>query len=224
MMGKLASKPILNAASRCARNTLLFALAVVITLACFLVLPLLGALGHPPDKQLELRSLDVVEEPPPPPPEMEEEEKPPEEKEQPKLETEPSPLDLSELTLALNPGDGGGGAGSFALDLGKYMKAAGRGDDVFSLAELDQKPRVVYQPSPAYPPELRNQRLGGTVVVLFIVSAEGRVENAKAKSSPSPALERQALAAVRKWKFEPGRRAGKPVAFRMQVPITFALN
>ena len=30
-----------------------------------------------------------------------------------------------------------------------------------------------------------------------------------------------ALKAVKQWKFEPGKRKGKPVQFRMRVPITF---
>ena len=33
--------------------------------------------------------------------------------------------------------------------------------------------------------------------------------------------ERPALAAVKKWKFEPGKKGGEPVRFRMRVPITF---
>ena len=59
------------------------------------------------------------------------------------------------------------------------------------------------------------------VYVLFVVSERGKVENPRVWQSTDPALERPALAAVKKWRFEPGKRNGKPVRFRMRCPITF---
>jgi protein TonB len=47
------------------------------------------------------------------------------------------------------------------------------------------------------------------------------VENPLVQSSSNPAFEAPALAAVKQWKFEPGKRNGEPVRFRMRVPITF---
>jgi protein TonB len=41
------------------------------------------------------------------------------------------------------------------------------------------------------------------------------------QSSSDPVFEAPSLAAVKQWKFEPGKRNGKPVRFRMRVPITF---
>jgi len=41
------------------------------------------------------------------------------------------------------------------------------------------------------------------------------------QSSPDPVFERPALTAVKQWKFEPGKRGGQAVRFRMRVPITF---
>jgi protein TonB len=41
------------------------------------------------------------------------------------------------------------------------------------------------------------------------------------QQSTDPVFERPALAAVKQWRFEPGKRNGKPVRFRMRVPITF---
>lgn len=205
-----------------ARQALLLAGALLMTLAYFLILPLMGALGKGPETLLELRSLDVVEQPPPPP--ETEPEEPPEEDVEPKLETELKPLDLSDLEMALNAVDGSDAGAGFSIDLGKYMKGASQSDAIFSMADLDQKPQAVYQPAPAYPSELQRQRLGGTVTVLFIVNAGGHVEGLKVLNSPHPLLEREALAAIRKWRFDPGRRGGVPVAFRMQVPITFSPN
>ncbi|MBZ0258769.1 energy transducer TonB, partial [bacterium] len=49
----------------------------------------------------------------------------------------------------------------------------------------------------------------------------GQVENPIVQKSTDPIFENPALSAVKKWKFEPGKRNGEPVRFRMRVPITF---
>jgi protein TonB len=61
----------------------------------------------------------------------------------------------------------------------------------------------------------------GTVYIVFLVDEEGRVQNPVVQQSPDPVFDRAALDAIKKWKFEPGKRNGKPVRFRMRQPITF---
>ena len=61
----------------------------------------------------------------------------------------------------------------------------------------------------------------GQVYVIFVVDEQGRVQNPKVQRSSDPIFERAALTAVRQWKFEPGKREGRPVRFRMRVPLTF---
>jgi len=197
----------------------------LLTLTCFLVLPLLQAIAGTPNADLALTSLDTVEMPPPPPP-IEEEPKPeqkPEEK-PPELTESAPPLDLAQLELALNPGLGSGD-GWLGADGAARLSAIGAGADgqvdaLFSLADLDQKPRAVHQPSPTLTPEVR-KRAPGTVHVLFIVDQNGRVDNPIVQSSSDPVFEPAALTAVKQWRFEPGKRNGQPVRFRMRVPITF---
>jgi protein TonB len=41
------------------------------------------------------------------------------------------------------------------------------------------------------------------------------------QQSSDPAFEAPALQAVRRWRFEPGKRNGQSVAFKMRAPITF---
>ncbi len=198
------------------------ALGLAMAFAFFMLLPILQVITKPPTKDLTIRSVDVANVPPPPPPPMEEEEPPePEEQPPPPPAVDAQPLDLSQLELALNPGDGGFGGGDFAVSIGG---AAGGGEDVdaiFSLSDLDQKPRVVYQPAPIYPPELARKGMQGTVYVLFVVDKTGRARDLKVQKSTHPAFNNPALKAVKQWKFEPGKRKGKPVQFRMRVPITF---
>ncbi|MCB9914100.1 MAG: energy transducer TonB [Planctomycetes bacterium] len=195
-----------------------------LTVACFLVLPLMQAIGGGPDQDLELYSLDATNLPPPPPPPAEEEPEPeePEEETPPELSEDIAPLDLSQLELALEPGLGDGLlGGDFVVKLNTLGGENGEGvDELFSLSDLDQRPRVVYQPSPVLTEKVR-KRAPGTVHVLFIVDERGRVVNPKVQQSTDPVFDRPALDAVKQWKFEPGKRQGKAVRFRMRVPISF---
>ena len=202
--------------------------AIALTAAFFLVLPILQAISASPPPDLLVVKMDQAADEPPPPPPMEEEkpeEKPSEEK-PPELAEEQQPLDLSQLELALNPGQGGdGGGGEFVARLTANVGATQNGDQkdvdaLFSLGDLDQKPRVVYQPAPTLSAETK-RKAPGTVYVLFVVDQSGRVESPTVQSATDPVFERPALAAVKQWKFEPGRRKGQPVRFRMRVPITF---
>ncbi len=199
-----------------------------LTLALFLVLPMLENIGRQESKDdLRLTTVDAVEQPPPPAvAEEKKPEPPPEEAPPPELTEQATPLDLSQLELALNPGLGDGAAGDFAVKLSTADGAAGMrnsSDDIFSMAELDQAPRVMFQPAPQYPPELKKKKIQGTVYVLFIVDQEGRVREPKIQKTDNTAFDVPAMNAVKKWRFEPGKVGGKAVQFRMRVPLTFAL-
>jgi protein TonB len=201
---------------------LVIAGAVGLTLAFFLVLPLMQTLNKPPVTDLNLQSVDTAKlEAPPPPPEEEPEEEPEPEEPPPELSEEAQPLDLSQLELALNPGFGGGFMeGDFAVKLNNVAAEGGDVDALFSISDLDQKPRVIYQPSPMLTKEVR-RKAPGTVYIVFIVDQNGRVVDPRVQKSTDPVFERPALSAVKQWKFEPGKRKGQPVRFRMRVPITF---
>ena len=195
-----------------------------------LVLPLLESITSTPPSDLMLQSVATANVPPPPPPQEQEEEKQEEEKpsepEPPKLADEAPPLDLAMLELALNPGTGGSGmGGDFAVKLpgaGGESSEDGAGDveELFSMSDLDQKPRAIYQTSPQTNAKLQKSA-PATVYILFVVDQKGRVENPIVQSSTDPQFEAPALSAVKQWKFEPGKRNGQPVKFRMRVPITF---
>lgn len=209
---------------RSAVRTVLVALgAIGVTLMLFLVLPLMQTLNKPPTSDLALQNVDTAQlDAPEPPPEPEPEQEPEKPDEQPpELSEDTTPLDLSQLELALNPGFGEGwGAADFTVDLKTVTSAANDTDALFSLSDLDQKPRAVYQPSPKITGEMR-KHAPGTVYIIFVVNKQGRVENATIQKSTDPIFERPALSAVQRWKFEPGKRNGEAVRFRMRVPITF---
>lgn len=163
--------------------------------------------------------------PPPPPPEPEEKKEEEKEEEPPKLEEpEPQPLSLDQLELALNPGTGGI-MGDFTVDvsLGNAVnKSANENmDEIFSMGDLDNRPKAVFQTAPQYPSELRKEKKKGQVYLVFVVDRDGKVKNPQVKKSSHPAFEKAALDAVKQWKFEPATRDGKKVMAKMAVPITF---
>jgi protein TonB len=196
--------------------------AVGLTLIFFLILPLMQTITQPQNMDMELQGIDTANvPPPPPPPEPEQEEEKEEEPPPPELAEEAPPLDLSQLELALNPGFSEGWmGGDFAVKLNTVASQNDQMDTVFSMADLDQKPRVIYQPGPTLDGGAR-KKAPGTVYILFIVDQRGRVENPVIQKSTDPVFEKPALAAVKQWKFEPGKRNGQAVRFRMRVPITF---
>ena len=196
--------------------------AIGLTLLFFLILPLMQTITHPRNMDMELQDVDVANvPPPPPPPEPEQEEEQEEEPPPPALAEEAPPLDLSQLELAMNPGFSEGWmGGDFAVQLNTAVTKGDDLDSVFSMADLDQKPRVIYQPGPTLSKATR-RKSPGTVYIIFVVDQRGRVINPVVQKSTDPVFTKPALAAVKQWKFEPGKRNGKAVRFRMRVPITF---
>ena len=90
--------------------------------------------------------------------------------------------------------------------------------------ELDNSPRVRFQVSPTYPFEAKRTGLHGEVHVEFVVDERGHVFDPRVVRSSDRAFEEATLRAVSRWRFEPGRRHGKVVRFRMVVPVLFNLN
>lgn len=99
----------------------------------------------------------------------------------------------------------------------------GQGIEIFDPSKLDQQPQARAKVPPQYPFEMRRAGITGEVLVEFIVDANGDVRNAFAVRSTQREFETAAVQAVSKWKFRAGRKGGRPVATRMQQPITFSL-
>ena len=94
---------------------------------------------------------------------------------------------------------------------------------IFSPTQLDRIPRAKVQPPPAYPAAMHQAGITGSVTVEFDVDTTGRVVRAVVIRSSHREFAEPAVRAVLQWHFEPGRRNGRPVPFRMAVPIEFNL-
>lgn len=86
-------------------------------------------------------------------------------------------------------------------------------------------PRYQLNAPPPYPGRARKRGQEGTVILLVLVNREGGVEDLDIDVSSNFALlDRAAVAAVKKWSFEPGRRGQERVPMRVRVPVTFKLT
>ncbi|MBW1768473.1 MAG: energy transducer TonB, partial [Deltaproteobacteria bacterium] len=71
----------------------------------------------------------------------------------------------------------------------------------------------------------RRRGYEGTVVLEVLVNQEGSVEDLRiSESSDHSILDRAALASVKKWLFEPGRKGDEAVEMWVRVPVRFQLN
>ncbi len=94
---------------------------------------------------------------------------------------------------------------------------------IFGPDMLDNTPAARFQPAPSYPNDLKPLGMGGQVTVIFSVDTSGKVFNESVVEASHSRFGEEALRAVRKWRFEPGIKDGKRVAFRMVQTFTFAL-
>ena len=87
-------------------------------------------------------------------------------------------------------------------------------------------PRVISEAKPQYTPEAMRARIQGTVIMAAIVRTDGTPSDIEISRSLDTeyGLDEQAVAALGLWRFEPGRKDGKPVAVRVTVEMTFTLR
>ncbi len=76
-----------------------------------------------------------------------------------------------------------------------------------------------------YPAMASENRIAGQVVIQFVVSKEGEIQNAKIIKGLGGGLNQEALRVVNRMpKWKPGKHNGKPVAVTFTLPIKFVLQ
>ncbi len=95
-----------------------------------------------------------------------------------------------------------------------------------SKPKIIMNPRFRYPPSPpVYPRQSIRRNQQGTTLIRAKVSRYGRVEKMKIyQSSGFAMLDQAAMAAVKKWDFEPAKQNSLAVSSWVQVPVNFVLE
>jgi TonB family protein len=100
---------------------------------------------------------------------------------------------------------------------------SGSGGGVFRVGGDVSAPKAVYQPDPEYSKEARKAKYGGTCILWLIVGADGLTHDIRVARSLGLGLDEKAIEAVKRWKFEPAMKDGKPVSVQANISVGFHL-
>ncbi len=75
-----------------------------------------------------------------------------------------------------------------------------------------------------YPEMARKAGIEGRVIIQFIVNEDGNVEDPRVVRGIGGGCDEEAMRAVKKAQFQPGRQRGKPVRVQYSLPIVFKLQ
>jgi TonB family protein len=128
------------------------------------------------------------------------------------------------------PGSGGGiGSGSGGgIGPGKGPgfgpgEGGNIGGGVFRVGGGVSSPALIYKVEPEYSEEARKAKFQGTVVLSIIVDEKGTPTTFKVVRPLGLGLDEKAVEAVRKWRFRPALKDGRPVAVYATIEVNFRL-
>jgi protein TonB len=114
----------------------------------------------------------------------------------------------------VGPGKGGGfGPG----------EGGGVGGGVFRVGGGVTAPVLLNKIEPEYSEEARKAKYQGTVTLYVQVNPAGQAVNMRVLHSLGLGLDEKAMEAVKRWKFRPGMKDGKPVTVEAQIEVNFRL-
>ncbi len=152
----------------------------------------------------------------------------------PQLSMSQLPQSGDPLSALLTPSNGTGSGGGIGSGSGGGI-GSGRGPGVgagwgggigggpYRVGGGVSAPRAVFAPDPEYSEEARKAKYQGTVLLWVVVGADGRPQSVRVQRSLGMGLDEKAVDAVNRWRFEPARKDGGPVAVQINVEVNFRL-
>lgn len=86
---------------------------------------------------------------------------------------------------------------------------------------VTEMPTVISAAEITYP---KGMRLEGTVVLSVLIDVQGRVRAARIITALAPAMDAEAMRAIKKYRFSPAKIEATPVAVRIRYAIKFVLE
>ena len=130
---------------------------------------------------------------------------------------------VSNVVVASPGGSPGALSGATSVSLSAGVPPAPPAPPPVRVHSGVRPPRQLIQTRPDYPPTARAARVEGTVILEATIDETGAVRDLKVLRS-IPLLDRAAIEAVSRWRYEPTRLNGQPVAIVMTVTVTFTLK
>ena len=198
-----------------------------------------------PPRKAELKGADKVTVPVAKPPEMEltkpEPPKPPAQIEIPAQQTSTGVMELpgmvSNLPTPAVPSQGSGSGGGAGTGRGSGIGpgtgsglgdgyGGGTGGGAYRPGNGVISPTVIHEEKPQYTSDAMRMKVQGIVEVEAIVLADGSVGPVEIVRSLDDryGLDQKAIEAVKRWRFRPGTRMGKPVNVLVNIELTFTLR
>ena len=133
--------------------------------------------------------------------------------------------------LPTGTGTGGGGGSGTGVGGGKGSgigpgEGGGTGGGVYRPGNGVISPRLLYEVRPNYTSEAMRAKIQGTVTMEAVVMPDGSVGAIHITRSLDPifGLDEEAIRTVKKWRFAPGVRQGRPVPVLVEIEMTFTLR
>jgi periplasmic protein TonB len=134
---------------------------------------------------------------------------------------EPSTASADGIPIGRPTGSSGSGQS------GSVSVASTSGRDAGATGAITRyaRPQGGYQVRPGYPATARRLGIQGTTMLRVHVLVDGQVGDVVVQESAGhPDLDQAATDAVRRWRFEPGRRGEEAVAMWVLLPVEFRLK
>jgi TonB family protein len=87
----------------------------------------------------------------------------------------------------------------------------------------DKPPVLIFKMEAEYPEEARKAKYQGTVLLDVEVDDSGQVVNLRVARSLGLGLDQKAIDAVKRWRFRPAMKDGRPIGVEIQVEVNFRL-
>jgi TonB family protein len=102
-----------------------------------------------------------------------------------------------------------------------FAQAPASDELVYQPGKSVSLPRVTKQVHVQYTPHAARTKVRGAIRLTCIVSRDGTTREVRLVSGLDQDMDAKAVAALKRWEFEPGRLEGAPVAVRITVDMTF---
>jgi protein TonB len=122
----------------------------------------------------------------------------------------------------LGNGSGGGVGSGDGRGVGPG-KIAGIGDGIYHAGHGVSQPRLIFEVDPEFSEEARKAKYQGSAQLQVVIGPDGLVRDAKVVAPLGMGLDEKAIEAVRKWKFDPAKKDGRPVAVYAMIEVNFHL-
>ncbi len=117
----------------------------------------------------------------------------------------------------------GGGIGSGSGPGFGPGSGGGMGGGAYRIGGGVSPPSILFKVEPEYSEEARKAKFQGTVLLYVVVDEKGNPRDIKILRPLGLGLDQKAVEAVEKWKFNPGKKDGKPVPVQAQIEVNFRL-